>query len=65
MLGRRLDDHIRELCTAAVHADTPEKSKEVLWELRQSIHEYTRRLRNRAVAMIGVPKLLPRERRRT
>jgi hypothetical protein len=46
---RRLDDHIRELCTKAVKTSDTAELLEVLEELRDAIHEHTQRLRKLAV----------------
>jgi len=50
MSARRLDDRIRELCATAVEAKSPDKVRRALSELRGAIHEYTRRLRQRALS---------------
>lgn len=61
---RRLDDHIRELCTAAVAASSPEELDAILSELRVAIHEYTVRLRRRAALLLCTHPEFPQERRK-
>ncbi len=63
MSARRLDDRIRELCAIAIEARNPDKASRALSDLRGAIHEYTHRLRQRAVVFVEAPQNL-RERRK-
>jgi hypothetical protein len=62
---RRLDDRIRDLCAQAVAANSSDKAKPILAELRSAIHQYTQRLRSRAGAILTRTSAFPLERRKT
>ena len=62
---RRLDDRIQALCADAITAKNPHRLKRVIAELQSAIHEYTRRLRNRAISVLGGHNGFPHERRRS
>lgn len=61
--ARRVDDRIRELCAAAIDAQSPHKAKLILAELQEAIHQYTQRLRTRAAGFLSGCSDLPPDRR--
>jgi hypothetical protein len=62
--ARRVEDRIRELCAEAVDAQDSHQAELILAELQQAIHQYTQRLRHRAVAVLSGYLNIPPERRK-
>ena len=49
---RRLEDRIRELCTRAIDTAEHAQFSEVIEELREALHEHTKRPRKLAASKI-------------